>query len=224
MGPDLTAHPAPAARLRGRRPRAFERPHRALHPAGGRGQHQDRQPFDRRAVLPPAPAPGAHPEGAADGGLHAQGPAAPPARDLHARGPDDRVLRVRPRRPPRRGAQGQGRAARALQRQDLLRHRRRAQARGDRERGGRPRRAALPVRQGAAHRADRELSQPEGDRLGPGGAAEHGRLVGDAAPDAGVAARRASSSATSAGRHARARERATPSPTPRNRSGSSSPP
>ena len=34
-----------------------------------------------------------------------------------------------------------------------------------------------PVRQGAARRADRQLPEPEGDRLGAGGAAEHGRLV-----------------------------------------------
>ena len=72
VGPDLTPHPAPAARLRGRRPRALERPHRALHPARRRGQHPARQPLDRGPVLPPAAAPGPHPEGAADGRLHAR--------------------------------------------------------------------------------------------------------------------------------------------------------
>ena len=52
------------------------------------------------------------------------------------------------------------------------------------ERRDRPGRAALPVRQGPARRADRLLPEPRGDRLGPGGAPEHGRLEGDVAPHA----------------------------------------
>ena len=59
VGPDLAADPAAAARLRGRRPRALERPDRALHPARRRGQHPARQPHHRRPVLPPAAPPGA---------------------------------------------------------------------------------------------------------------------------------------------------------------------
>ena len=55
--------------------------------------------------------------------------------------------------------------------------------------GDRPGRAALPLRQGADPRADRQLSEPEGDRLGPGGAAEHGRLEGDDPAHAGAGAR-----------------------------------
>ena len=58
-----------------------------------------------------------------------------------------------------------------------------------RERRDRPGRAALPVRQGAADRADRLLPEPEGDRLGPGGAAQHGRLEGDVPPPPRPAAR-----------------------------------
>ena len=54
--------------------------------------------------------------------------------------------------------------------------------------GDRPRRAALPVREGPDPRADRRLSEPEGDRLGAGGAAEHGRLEGDDAAHAGAGA------------------------------------
>ena len=53
-----------------------------------------------------------------------------------------------------------------------------------RESRDRPGRAPLPVRPGADHAADRQLPEPQGDRLGPGGAAEHGRLEGDLAPHA----------------------------------------
>ena len=87
VGPDLTPHPAAPARLRGRRARALERPDRAVHPARRRGQHPARESLDRGPVLPPAAPPGPHPEGEADGRLHAEGPAAPAARDLDPRGP-----------------------------------------------------------------------------------------------------------------------------------------
>ena len=87
------------------------------------------------------------------------------------------------------GAPREGRAPGPLHRQGLLRHRRQRAARGRRERRHRPGRDALPVRQGTAEGADRLLPEPEGDRLGPGGAAQHGRLEGDVAPDAGAAAR-----------------------------------
>ena len=84
--------------------------------------------------------------------------------------------------------------------QDLLRHRReRAPSRG-RGRRDRARRADLPLREGTAERADRFLPEPEGDRLGPGGAAQHGLLEGDVPSPARHPAARASSSATSAGR------------------------
>ncbi len=72
--------------------------------------------------------------------------------------------------------------ARALQRQGLLRHRgpRRA-ATGDRRRGGQAR-AALPVPGRGCRRARLLLPGSPGDRLGPGGAAEHGRVAVDPAP------------------------------------------
>ncbi len=112
-----------------------------------------------------------------------------PRGDLDDRGAHLGLVQVRARRSPRPGPQGGGRAAGAVQRQDLLRHRRRPEAGADRERRGRARGAALPLRQGAADRADRHLPEPEGDRLDPGGAPQHGRLVGDAAAHARAAAR-----------------------------------
>ena len=152
VGPDLPPHAAAAARLRGRRARSTRAP--------GSSASSSSPPRATSASPIPRPPPQyfhllrrqAHiAQGAADGRLHAEGPAAPAARDLDARGAHLGLIRVRPRRPARRGAQGEGRAPGPLQRQDLLRHRRRAEARGDRERGDRPGRAALPVRQGAAH-------------------------------------------------------------------------
>ena len=70
------ADAAAPARLRGRRPRALERPDRALHPARRRGQHPAREPDHGRPVLPPAAPPGADREAAAAGRVHAEGPAA----------------------------------------------------------------------------------------------------------------------------------------------------
>ena len=99
-----------------------------------------------------------------------------------ARRADRRPVPLHPRRPRRGRAPREGGAAGALHRQGLLGHRRQRAARGGRERGDRPGRAALPVRQGTAERADRLLPQPEGDRLGAGGAAQHGLLEGDVAP------------------------------------------
>ena len=52
---------------------------------------------------------------------------------------------------------------------------------------------------------DRRLPEPEGDRLGPGGAAQHGRLEGDVAAHARSCCPRASTSPTSAARAAPAR-------------------
>ena len=80
------------------------------------------------------------------------------------------------------GAPRGGRPPRPLQRQGLLRHR---QARPPRlgELGrGRPGRAPLPVREERAPEADRRVPEPEEDRLGPGGAEEHGRLERDGPP------------------------------------------
>ena len=64
-----------------------------------------------------------------------------------------------------------------------------------------------PSRRGSCSPA---YPRPRGGRVGPGGAAEHGRLADDPPPHRGGPARRASRSATSAARGARARARAIP--------------
>ena len=84
VGPDQPADPAAPARLRGLRPRALQRPDRALPGARRRGQHPARLPDHRRPVLPPAPPPGADPQAAAAGRLHPEGPAAPQPRGREA--------------------------------------------------------------------------------------------------------------------------------------------
>ena len=122
VGPDDAADPAVATRLRGVRAGALQRPDRALHRLGRRGQHAARQPHHRRPVLPPRAPPGADSKAAAAGRVHAQGPAASRSGGVEARRPHLRVVPVRARRPPRPGPQGSGRAAGALQRQGLLRH------------------------------------------------------------------------------------------------------
>ena len=76
VGPDLAAHAAPAARLRGLGPRALERPRRALPPGGRRGQHPRRELHHAGAVLPPAAPPGARVEAAAADRDDAEEPAA----------------------------------------------------------------------------------------------------------------------------------------------------
>ena len=77
VGPDQPPHAAAAARLRGLRARALQRPHRALPRPRRRGQHPHRLPDHRRPVLPPAAPPGADPQAAAADRLHPEGPAAP---------------------------------------------------------------------------------------------------------------------------------------------------
>ena len=59
---DVAADPASPSRLRGQRPRALERPARALPPAGRAGEHPRRQRDHGRAVLPSPPPAGARPE------------------------------------------------------------------------------------------------------------------------------------------------------------------
>ena len=83
-----------------------------------------------------------------------------------------------------------GDQTRALLRQALLRHRR---PRGPRQvdiRRGCAARAALPVSGRAGRRAHGGLPEPAGDRVGPGGAAEHGSLANDPSPPRGGGARR----------------------------------
>ena len=68
---------------------------------GAEGNMRLANPTHRRPVLPPAPPPGADQEGAADGRLHAEGPAAARRRRLEAQRPDRGHLQVRHRRPER---------------------------------------------------------------------------------------------------------------------------
>ena len=104
VGADQPPDAAAAARLRGLRPGALERPDRALPGARRRGQHPHRQPDHAGPVLPPAAPPGAGPQGAAAGRLHPQGPAAAAAGGLIARGADRRRVPLHPRGPDRRRA------------------------------------------------------------------------------------------------------------------------
>ena len=181
VGPDHAPHAAAAARLRGRGPGALLGPARALPAAGRRGQHPRRQLHDARAVLPPAAAPGADHEAPPARGDDAEEPAAPARRHLEARPSHRRALQPCARRPVAVGPARRGHAARALQWQGLLRHHRPRGAPGGGARGGRPRRAALPVRRERAARADGELPAARDGRLGPGGAEEHGRPPDDGA-------------------------------------------
>ena len=127
---------AAAARLRGPGPGALERAHRALPAALRRGQHAGRQPDDAGAVLPPAAPPGARdPRAQAARRLHAEEPAAPPARRLDARRARRRRASSRcsttaasiPRAvAPRGPLLGQGLLRPAAAREDAKRQRRRA--------------------------------------------------------------------------------------------------
>ena len=175
-GQTSRADAPPAARLRRQRPGALEREARALPAAGRAGQHPDRQLHDGRAVLPSAPPPGARCDGAAARRDDAQGPAAAQERSVDARRALDRLLPARDPRSDRRPRRAQ---ARPLQREGLLRHRRSRCAAGrDGRRRGAPR-AAVSVPGRGRRRADRVVAESRGDRLGPGGAPEHGRLAVD---------------------------------------------
>ena len=92
---------------------------------------------------------------------------------------------------PRAAARGSD-EARALLGQGLLRHRRpRGPGRRDIGGGGSPG-AAVPVPGRVGRCAHRGLPEPPGDRVGPGGAAEHGRLADDPSSSRGRCARRCS--------------------------------
>ena len=124
VGPDLAAHAAAAARLRGLGAGAFERAHRALPPGRGRGQHPRGQLHHPRPVLPPAAPPGARVEAAPADRDDPEEPAAHAGGVVHSHGPRRGPLRARDRRPAlRRERSRGGHEARALLRQGLLRHR-----------------------------------------------------------------------------------------------------
>ena len=77
MARDLSPDAAAPARLRGQRPRAFERAPRAVPAARSAGEHPHRQLHDGCAVLPSPTAPGARSHRAPARGRHAEGVAAP---------------------------------------------------------------------------------------------------------------------------------------------------
>ncbi len=173
VGADLSAGAAAAARLRGVRARAFLGAARALPAARRRGQHPHRGLHDARPVLPPAPASGADRQAAAAGADDAKEPAAPETGDQPDRG-------ARPR-PIRAGARGAGRGptrgdpSAPVQRQDLLRPNRPRRAPEQSGRCHGTRGAPVPVPAGRAAAARHELPAPARGRVGPGGAAQHGR-------------------------------------------------
>src|ERR671935_1958428 len=92
MGPNVEADPAAAARLRGQRPRALERPVGAVPSARGPGEHPDRQLHDCGAVLPPPAPAGPRPERAAADRDDAERPPAAQAGSLDAAGAVQRLL------------------------------------------------------------------------------------------------------------------------------------
>ncbi len=86
VGRDVAADAAPAARLRGQRPGAFERAARAVPAARRGGEHPHRELHDRRAVLPPAAPTGARRGRAAARRHDAEGAAASEAGVVDTRG------------------------------------------------------------------------------------------------------------------------------------------
>ena len=92
------------ARVRGQRPRALERAPRALPSARRAGEHPRRELHDRRAVLPPAPPPGARRDRAPARRHDAEGPSPPAAGDLDGGGPRGGLVPARDRRPGARAS------------------------------------------------------------------------------------------------------------------------
>ncbi len=138
---------------------------------------------DRRAVLPPAATAGARRDRAPARRHDAEGPPPPEAGDVDGRRPRARLVPARARR-----AEGRPRldpAPDPVQREDLLRHRRSRAPRPLGDRGRRADRAAVPVPRRSRRPARRLVPRAPGDRVGPGGAAEHGRLALDPPPPRG---------------------------------------
>ena len=222
VGADVPARAAAPARLRGQRSRALERPSRALSPARRAGQHPRRELLDVRAVLPPPAPAGSGRDRAAARGHDAEGPPAAARGNLVARRPLGRRVptgarrRVgRPRDASRRLVLCSGKIY-----YDIEGHEARADAR---RRGRGEDRAALSVPARARLGARRVVPCRPRDRLGAGGAAEHGRLALDPAPPrrGGRSGENwSNASSTSAARGARARARATRRCTTTSRTGS----
>src|SRR5436309_2465368 len=187
VGADVPPHAALTARLRGSRTRALERPHRALSRARCRREYPYRQLHDAGAVLPFAAAPGASRRAAAAGVVHAEEPAAPAAGELAARRPHGWAVQPRARRRDGGGPSRRCAPAHPVQRQGVLRSHARARAGPGNPRGDRSGGALVSVPQRGAGDADPRVSQPTGDRVGAGRAAQHGstEVHAAAAPRAG---------------------------------------
>ena len=167
-------------------PGTLQRPHRALPAERRRGQHPRREPHDAGAVLPPAAAPGAHHQAAPAGDLHAEVAAAPAPGDQPHRAPGRVEVLPGPGRAAR--ADREGHAPGAVHRQDLLRLGVAPQPGRQRGRGRRPHRVVVPLPGVAGPGAHQHLPEPQGGRVGPGGAAQHGRpRAHEPAPAAGAA-------------------------------------
>ncbi len=196
VGPDLAAHAVPAARLRGQRPRAQLGPPRAVPAARRRRQPAHRQRDHARAALPPAALPGLATAAPAARRDDAEGPAAPEggaARRLEdlAEGTFQPVIDDDDVETGARTSRAWCCAPGALY-YDLAAPRRARRA---------PTRSAVarieqlyPFPTAELDRAAGRLPEPRVDRLGPGGAEEHGRLAVIRAPPLEAASARASRS------------------------------
>ena len=183
VGPDVADHAPAAARLRGLRARALQRPARALPRARRRGIDSGGEPDHAGAVLPSPEASGADRQAASADHHDPEVAAAPAAGDEPDRAPVRDAVLPGARRAP--GRRRQGHPAHPVHRQDLLRPRRPPLARGQRGVGRRPCGAPVSVPAGPDPRARRDLPEPDGGRVGPGGAAQHGRArLHVPAPDA----------------------------------------
>ena len=213
---------AASPRVRGQRARALERAARAVPAAGRPGQHPDRELHDGRAVLPPASPSGARRDRTTADRDDAEGPSAPEAGVVDAGGSLDRLV---PSCDPRSGPRGRRRAGScsAAARCTTTSSATSERARRDRRRRGAAR-AAVPVPGRRRCRADQRPTTTRGDRLGSGGAPEHGSVAFD---QASPRRRRAvelvgrGRHATSDGRGRPLRARAIRLPTSRSRTGSS---
>ena len=173
VGADDASDAAAAARLRGLGPGTLLRTDGALPDAGRRGQHPRREPDDARAVLPPPAPSGARGQAAPAGDHDPEVPAAPAAGDVANRAP--RGLALLPRAGRAAGRRRQGDAPGAVHRQALLRPQGPRDPREQRGRRDHPRRAPVSVPAGPDPRRGPALPEPARGRVGPGGAAQHGR-------------------------------------------------
>ena len=137
------------------------------------GNMRDREPDDAGAVLPPAAPPGARRQAAPADHHDPEVAAAAAAGDLADRAPVGVALLPGPERAADR--RGEGHPPRPLLGQGLLRPQGPRHAREQRGRRDLPRRAALPLPAEPDRGGDRALPEPARGRLGPGGAAQHGR-------------------------------------------------